>query len=454
MAELLASLHLATALHENAFNILSGQRIAEGPTAASLKDANDATGGFAEASGDTADDGVIEWGFCGALDILETTGTIEFVRVIPRAQLINASGAGGSGTVQPYIAHAVRGAPSSIAFGAANFPQDLGTDPADGQPWTPAKINAQHFGWWITAASVDAVSAVDAYVLEFTVEVWGVTSVQAGDVIEVSGSIGAVARAGIIQEEDLDVNFAAEFRRLSPRSYPFATTDGLVTIQAGGGTTVIAPPALEVSTGTVAAGLRNFRAVVIENNLNDTAICDDWPKYIYHARVKLGPAFFPFAANRADARVGVAIGYPHDDFIGVVRPPWPDPSPTTWCSLAYHFEDDSFQLWSTPGNGVDATEKLLMPNPFQSGVPNIVELIYDPVGRAVIAIMGGAERGRITTLTKLPRFDTAGVVSINYSRMATLFCETGAVNGTSVGSNFAICLCWNDDLDKVGVPLW
>lgn len=263
--------------------------------------------------------------------------------------------------------------------------------------------------------------------------------------------------ATLIVEGD-SVDFVTGLRQTSPRSYPFSSIDGIVVRSAGsGGSNTLNPPAVEILTGSVVGGLCNHRALWLENNLNDAAFGDDWPKYRYHVRGILGPAHFSGIADPTIARAGIGIGHPWDDLASpspITRPPWPNPSSTTWCRLVYIFKTATWELQSTPGNGTEPTAIVSFAHPLAAGRPNMAELVYDPWVPAVYAILAGVERARITTLAKLPRFDSAGVVLTNYLPMANVFAETGTVDSTSVtlfASNF---LCWHDNFDDPGATLW
>jgi hypothetical protein len=263
-----------------------------------------------------------------------------------------------------------------------------------------------------------------------------------------------------MEGEEIEVGFNDQLRRNSLRSYPFSSTEGIVLKSAGGGATALNPPRIRLTTGSVSGGLCNFRALFLEDNISDLALGDFWYKYVYHVRGRIGP--FPQAPAGADATTacaGIGIGHPYDDFATpqILRPPWPDPSPVTYCCLQYMRKTDTFELWSTPGNGVTPTAKVSVP--YVGAVPlnnasKLCELVYDPVNRAVYAIVGGVEIARISDTTKLPRFDSEGVVYQDYITMANIFVESGSLNGTQHEAFFSNFLCWHEDMDTDGVPMW
>lgn len=269
-------------------------------------------------------------------------------------------------------------------------------------------------------------------------------------------ALRAGTRSATLIVEGDGVDFLTALRQVTPRSYPFSSIDELVIRSAGSGSTNLNPPVIEMGTGTVSGGLCNHRAIWLENNENDLAFGDEWYRWRYHVRGRIGPSHFPALADPTIAQVGIGIGHPWDDLLGggVTRPPWPDPSETTWCRLVYIFDSDTWELQSTPGNGVEATAVESFANPVNLSTPTFVELVYDPWVPAVYAIIGGVERARITTTAKLPRFDSSGVVAVNYVPMANLFVESGTTNGTSVSMFATNFLCWNDNFDNEGATMW
>jgi hypothetical protein len=256
-----------------------------------------------------------------------------------------------------------------------------------------------------------------------------------------------------MEGEEVSVDFTGQLRRLSPRMYPFSSISGIVVRSAGGGSDTLNPPVVVVTTGTVSGGLKNFRALMLEDHVTDVPLGDEWWKWIYHVRGKLGAGL-----GAAQGPCGVGIGHPYDNVIvGSVRPPWPDPSETTWCRLYYDRNSNAWVLQSTPGNGVTPTTTVTWANPFtEVFFPQFFELVYDPFVRAVYAIIGGVERMRISDPTGaiLPHFDSSGVIAINYLPLANFFVESNAVNGATSYCFFSNFICWNEDMDLEGATMW
>lgn len=112
----------------------------------------------------------------GGAILTAATGGIAFLRVKFRARVIvTGGGATGGGSVQPLIAGTLRGTQQALTGAYVNYTQDIAVDPADGLPWTPAKVAAQSFGMLLAAnaASATFLGVATLRVAEYTVEVWG-----------------------------------------------------------------------------------------------------------------------------------------------------------------------------------------------------------------------------------------------------------------------------------------
>lgn len=145
-------------------------------TSAEAHDSSDATYEELTCPGDglgSEGDATIDIGTNNALTTASTS-PISFIRIIARGKVTRTAGTGtatGSFTLKI----------NSIAVGALTFlqttlittPQDFTTDPADGLPWTAAKINAKKFGLILACLTGDDSTTAVGAITEFTVQVWG-----------------------------------------------------------------------------------------------------------------------------------------------------------------------------------------------------------------------------------------------------------------------------------------
>lgn len=192
MSSLIAILYAASGLVSDYTNVTGGGSSTDG-TAANLKDGNDATGAVSSWVGDgvSRDEGyhTEDW----TMDALAaapagTAYVISKITVKLRGKKTQTVGT-FTNNLRPRIASVDRGtaAAQTTSYGGNSY--DFTTDPADSQPWTLAKINAQKFGFKTTceAASV-TINASSAYVGELSVEVWG-------DEVTTPPTVGAQATA-------------------------------------------------------------------------------------------------------------------------------------------------------------------------------------------------------------------------------------------------------------------
>ncbi|MEY2849592.1 MAG: hypothetical protein RI885_2259 [Actinomycetota bacterium] len=142
-------------------------------TAAGLKDNSLATYGGMDWYGDGVDPdaGYVreDW----TIDACPSDLVIDFVRVRLKAARIVYSPS-FTYTIQPRINGTNRGTPATLGS-TATFDFDFTTDPADSQPWTPAKINAQKFGWNGDAPMTDPNAAGEIRVFEMEIQIHGHT---------------------------------------------------------------------------------------------------------------------------------------------------------------------------------------------------------------------------------------------------------------------------------------
>lgn len=146
-------------------------------TAAQSHDASDATfeglQGTDNAGAEIDHDATLS--VVGAHTTAAVSGAIDNVRVRLRARTTDIAGTDTFAEVVPIIAATLRGtalAPSA-SFGWLEW--NFATDPADGQPWTNAKLNAQAFGFRMRTYSLDGAFAGTRSVeaSEFEVQVYG-----------------------------------------------------------------------------------------------------------------------------------------------------------------------------------------------------------------------------------------------------------------------------------------
>lgn len=143
-------------------------------TVSTMADGNDATGSFVRGVNEGAPPSITyreEW----TLDTAAVAGGISFVRVIARNKLVDGTaGLNAQGTYRPSWGGADRGAEHAVGA-VANDDQDFSVDPADGQPWTNAKINALKWGWFLRAfVGTDSFDdTIDVMCVDFKLELWG-----------------------------------------------------------------------------------------------------------------------------------------------------------------------------------------------------------------------------------------------------------------------------------------
>jgi len=124
---------------------------------------NDAGDGFSSCDSDLR----FEYTF----DPATAGGRIEFVRIICRAKYTQLL-ASISGT----IAGSISGtdvATQALSTFVTDFQHDRTTDPADGTPWTNAKINGKVWGGFLHLVGNTALGAGEVQCSELTLEVWG-----------------------------------------------------------------------------------------------------------------------------------------------------------------------------------------------------------------------------------------------------------------------------------------
>lgn len=163
-------------------------------TAAGLKDASNATFGEGAWFGDgvTPDFGDVaeDWNVdsCPSnMEITKVTVRIKSRKSVDLA-VFNAE-------LRPRIASTNRGTPITLNTTYTDYDFDFTVDPADSQPWTPAKINAQKWGWYGTdnVAGTDANGQGHIYVTEFEIRIeggWTATGDAADATITVPNGVG------------------------------------------------------------------------------------------------------------------------------------------------------------------------------------------------------------------------------------------------------------------------
>lgn len=184
-------------------------------TAAEAHDASDATYEELTSPGDGFSDGdaTTDLGLSNNLTAA-TQSPISFIRIITRGRVTRSAGAG---SVFGTYSLRINGVPFGISPGLNSIfvtdTQTFATDPTDGLPWTPAKINAKAFGVVIAASTSDPSFATTALgaISEFTVEIWGTPVIQVyrhtgggaptthniPSVREYVGGVAATGRAGL-----------------------------------------------------------------------------------------------------------------------------------------------------------------------------------------------------------------------------------------------------------------
>ncbi len=161
---------LATGARSSNLVVISGGVSEAANTAAGTHDGSDSTADQLQVAGDSVDIGQ------GTLEVLYTvttsvfSGTIDFVRIICRAQVTDPQ---GSGVIIGDIGTNTFGVAVPLTNAYASYTLETDVDPGDGLPWTTAKINSYQWGFLITAQSGDPNDASDSEVTEMRVEVWG-----------------------------------------------------------------------------------------------------------------------------------------------------------------------------------------------------------------------------------------------------------------------------------------
>jgi hypothetical protein len=144
-------------------------------SAAQSHDANDGTAAVMDCSGDfDTVNGSGTWYLDGAVDTAAVSGTVSFVRMKFRAKYAHVGG--GAIVVkayQPRINATNRGSQIAITTSFADYSQDFATDPADSAAWTNAKVNAQSWGARLDASTDSPFGDPQAYLSEFSLELWG-----------------------------------------------------------------------------------------------------------------------------------------------------------------------------------------------------------------------------------------------------------------------------------------
>ncbi len=189
MADILKQTLRAASGVSFALDVLQPTCLAVQGTVAEMKDGNDATGSLLRGinEGDPASGAYREeW----TLDAATVTDPISFVRAITRVKKVDSSALlVGLAEYQPSINGTPRGVEHAVEA-VANDAQDFAADPADGQPWTIAKINAQKWGWRLRVhfgipTFFDDV--VDCMAVDFKLEIWSpepIADLPAIDLIE------------------------------------------------------------------------------------------------------------------------------------------------------------------------------------------------------------------------------------------------------------------------------
>lgn len=151
-------------------------------TVATMKDGSDSTGSRLFCNDQTnVAPGVGPSGEYREDWVLDPATALEpysFVRIVVRIKQINGYtppvGATATASYRPMIA----GVPQGIGTSAPEIPitdtRDFATDPADGMPWTAAKVNAQRWGWQLIGFLVNSMldQTLDVMVLDYRVEIW------------------------------------------------------------------------------------------------------------------------------------------------------------------------------------------------------------------------------------------------------------------------------------------
>lgn len=163
-------------------------------TVAGLKDYLASTASRAHCAGDNVVIGIIEWREEWVLQTLADVGVISKVRVTVRAKC-DAAVLTANTTIQPSIGGTARG--TAAAFQTSEFDHvfEFATDPADGQPWTLAKVNGYAWGWFAHIETVLATDAGDVYAQEFRLDVIGPVG-PAAEVIVIRGSAAPIVIHG------------------------------------------------------------------------------------------------------------------------------------------------------------------------------------------------------------------------------------------------------------------
>lgn len=173
-------------------------------TNAQSSDASDTTYSQLATADDTGNViNAYSWAYNQAhVDNASVSGTITFVRVKIRARRATTAGTGPVFCEwMPLINGLTQGISTGLSTSYTWMTEDFATDPADNQPWTNAKINAQTFGYYIQIASSDPAysTAANIRVSEVALEVWGpgadTVNVPTADVVASLGAATLLAGA-------------------------------------------------------------------------------------------------------------------------------------------------------------------------------------------------------------------------------------------------------------------
>jgi hypothetical protein len=128
----------------------------------------DALRAFGDAGEELVGNGTlrIEW----PLTALTYAGTISEIVLVGKAL---ADLGDGSGSTQPSINGATRGAAHTLTASEAQYSDNFTTDPADSVAWTAAKLAAQRMGYILTGNSGSPYSSTECRQTEFEVQVYG-----------------------------------------------------------------------------------------------------------------------------------------------------------------------------------------------------------------------------------------------------------------------------------------
>lgn len=219
-------------------------------TAAESHDASDTTYARLQANGDLGSlEGEAENLLAAALQTASVSGAISFLRIIYRGKVSAVGGGTATGTLQPRINGTNRGSANGLGASFANYQQDFAVDPADSNPWTNAKVNAQSFGVReYTLTSDPGVYGTGGRVdmSEFKVELWG-PDVQ----VSTPASVGAAGLACVAA-----VVIGAVLSSCTSVSAPVVTNDatGTAGLRVISPASVAAPCKASIDVGDEAFG--------------------------------------------------------------------------------------------------------------------------------------------------------------------------------------------------------